>query len=46
MIGVLAGVGLLIFAYSYYSKKQKAAQAAGSTKQGFAPLEDEDDDQL
>lgn len=46
MIGVLAGVGVLIFAYSYYSKKKASALAAQGidSKDGFAPLEEEDDD--
>jgi TRAP-type C4-dicarboxylate transport system permease large subunit len=48
VIGVLAGVGLMIFLYSYYSKKHKNAMAAQTSKEftTFEELDDEDDAQL
>lgn len=48
MIGVLAGVGIMIFLYSYYSKKHKNAMAAQTSKEftSFEQLDDEDDAQL
>lgn len=47
VIGVLAGVGLMIFGYSYYRKKM-ANEAGGNNAQfnSFEQLDDEDDAQL
>lgn len=45
VIGVLAGVGILIYAYSYYQKKYKN-EAASNAKaiSAFDKLDDEEDD--
>lgn len=45
VIGVLAGVALLIFGYSYYQKKYNSNAKAQEAISAFDKLDEEDDDE-